>query len=289
MTPPPSCNLRAAYLAPRALHYAANLFTLVRGTVPPWQSDDDTDGRIAKVYQVNAAASTGALRLLGHSVDRVYGTISFNISALPATAIDKFLCNQSNHSMTQDDKGVWAHHLLLPERQFSTPPQVVKLPGYPLAYGKCNTPVDQKAQAARTTVCSKANGFQCLHAIPGWTVLIAQLSRKFNLPTFEKMLHTVHFLKNDTTGQTSYDWHSDGPDLGLTWAQEKRLVGLSVQLGASAPTAMQVWGCEPTVYGGRGACVLFSGASLHRSVPWSTAVPEDTSVYKAVFFLIQEK
>ena len=104
MTPPPPCNLRAAYLAPRALHYAANLLTLVRGTVPPWQSDDDTDGRIAKVYQVNAAASTGALRLLGHSVDRVYGTISFNISALPATAIDMFLCDQSNHSMTQDDR-----------------------------------------------------------------------------------------------------------------------------------------------------------------------------------------
>jgi len=35
--------------------------------------------------------------------------------------------------------------------------------------------------------------------------------------------------------------------------------------------------------------VLFSGASLHRSVPWSDAVPRGTSVYKVVLFLLEDK
>ena len=114
---------------------------------------------------------------------------------------------------------------------------MVQLDGYPLPYALVNKPVDQKKQVERTAVCSKANGFDCLHAIPGWTILVAHLKRKFDLPNFEKMLYTVHFLLNDTTCQTSYDWHSDGPDLALSWPDEKRLVGLAVQLGANAPTA----------------------------------------------------
>ena len=281
---PPPCDLRAAYLAPRALHVVTNLFEHVRGNLPPWS---DADGRAAKVYQVNAAASTGTLRLLGHPVDKDHGTIRFNILVLPAAAIDRFLCAPCNHSTVEHSEGVWKHHLLIPPMVPGR--RVVQLDGYPLPYALVNKPVDQKKQVERTAVCSKANGFDCLHAIPGWTILVAHLKRKFDLPNFEKMLYTVHFLLNDTTCQTSYDWHSDGPDLALSWPDEKRLVGLAVQLGANAPTAMQVWGCQPTVYGGRGACVLFSGASLHRSVPWSDAVPRGTSVYKVVLFLLEDK
>jgi hypothetical protein len=99
----------------------------------------------------------------------------------------------------------------------------------------------------------------------------------------------VHILLQDHDSQASFDWHTDGEGARIGRTREGNLASVAIQLSCSAVSGMWVHGFQPCVYEGRGACVLFHGGCLHRSLPWAPSVFQrapNCSVIKIVFFYV---
>ena len=101
-----------------------------------------------------------------------------------------------------------------------------------------------------------------------------------NVPHVLTQIFCVHFFKQTCDLQGSYAWHTDCRDLclikrpGLPLSNKAALTSVEglrsvvVQLSPTEQTAMCIWGCEPSVYEGRGAGKAFHGSAVHCGVPW---------------------
>lgn len=111
------------------------------------------------------------------------------------------------------------------------------------------------------------------------------MGAKINMSCSELVcaLRQVHFLLQDISFQANFSWHTDFYDLRLDARRTRTVV---VQLSSTAASAMQVFGCEPYLYTGAGAGVLFHGGAVHRSLPWETHhVGWKPTVWKVALFL----
>jgi hypothetical protein len=135
---------------------------------------------------------------------------------------------------------------------------------------------DPSLQAAKTyRTHTKAEVTELLKSAPGFADLahsvLAKLGYSGSAIGKEGLcgsyLDSVHFFYVDDTRQTSFDWHSDDEDLKIKRMRKKWCLRSAViQLGAESPSAMQMHSFRPFIFSGRGACAIFHGSAIHRSV-----------------------
>ena len=199
--------------------------------------------RYIHAYMVCDGLTMGTVRIHGQQPSRATGCVEFFVWPWACALLEAYLQDPGNHQ-EQDLEVKSSGHALLVRHSVSG--QVVArlfgYKGYNLTRATQHVDVEQ---AARTAKAEKRAQFAALVHLPGMRVVMAQVAARFGFRTlvqFLKSLYGVHFILQDRTNQTVYDWHSDGVDLGLMVAQEMELAAVAVQLSASMPTAMQVWG-----------------------------------------------
>ena len=145
----------------------------------------------------------------------------------------------------------------------------------------------QAGRVLRAITASADQARALLHDIPGLAALasfsLAMLGVKApQVAHVVQQIVCVHFFHITESLQGSYNWHTDCRDLccliGTGGKQlsgslaEKKAWGIRsvvVQLSPTEETAMCMWGCQPSVYSGRGAGKAFHGSALHCGIPWN--------------------
>ena len=288
----PALDLSAPYLAPTATPSKCevqNAFVGMEttGAVPPEvflrrpSLAKGTDEGPVSLVKYNSQLRLGSLSIGGVRVDPLIGCYKFSVPALPCALLEQYLRDRKNTVLPP--RG-WPS-LVLKRDGDGVPTKVIA--GYN-AYAATCADFDPKSQAARTRVASVLDLKEALLDLPGCRALLAMAAPKLKL-AYEYLIrpHQVHILVQDFDLQAGFGWHTDGEGTRISRERERNVVSLAIQLSCSAVSAMWVHGFQPCVYEGRGACVLFHGGSLHRSMPWAPHVFQKNptcSVIKIVFF-----
>jgi len=132
-------------------------------------------------------------------------------------------------------------------------------------------PFNAASQALRTRFATVKVEKEAVLKLPGMPLLLQQIADRLRWPLeLVSKPHQLHILCQDEDLQAGFDWHTDGRSIRISRRQERRLLSLAVQLSSSAASSMWVHGFRPQVYSGQGACVLFHGGCLHRTLPWAS-------------------
>ena len=114
--------------------------------------------------------------------------------------------------------------------------------------------------------------------------LLLQILRQLGVvdaaESWPKYLKGFHALVDTEDGQVKFTWHEDVKDLP---GRSRSLLTAVVHCTANQTSCMQMYGFRPFIYASAGACVVFRGYAVHRSVPWK--VRSGKCVAKVVFFL----
>ena len=230
----------------------------------------------------NVALKCGSLSLCGKVQHQETGCIAFAVPAHPCALLETYL--RDPHNTILDCKG---YPMLVLQRDNKGVP-VVCARGY-LEYGATAATHDPGSQIQRTRNVRLAQEKVALLGLPGYRALLVSLADQLGWPLVRLTKpHQMHILLQDEDLQAGFTWHTDGDGTAVSKARERNLVSLGIQLSDSAATAMWVHGFQPQVYSGRGACVLFHGGCLHRTLPWDElpAGRKGRSIIKIVLFII---
>ena len=235
----------------------------------------------------NVQLKLGALTLGGVRPDPRTGCVALTVSAHSCALLESYLRDPVNTVETTDQVPM----LVLKRDRASGEPALWIL-GYE-TYGATAAPVfSGPSQLLRTRQATRKDEREGLLQLPGCRAVLEQAAGVLDRPP-ELLMdpHRVHVLCQDEDLQAGFGWHTDGPSVGVGAAREDRLLGLAVQLSNSAASAMWVHGFEPQVYMGQGACVLFHGGCIHRTLPWAprpSGRPQ-RNVVKIVFFYVLDQ
>ena len=292
----PRISLKEGYLLPvvAAKIGDRSSFTLVGTSDPPARSTKQRGyhtWHFSHQYITTQAIINGSVRVGPWLAFPRTGTLTLSFPAFACAALDNYMRQPINHKYELMDlpaeDGTTVSHI---QHYMLVQGTDVRLRGY---YGYDSTLAkdhDSSKQSARTATAQTKEEFDALFNLPGWHDLFVSVYTAVGCTTaaeFTKLINGIHFLCQDVTNQVTFDWHSDGPDLNIGKVDERRLLSIAIQLSNTLPTAMQVAGCVPTIYGGQGAGVAFHGGCVHRSLPWEPiAHKTGTLVHKVVFFLL---
>ena len=286
----PAVDLTAPYLAPTAFPSKADgldAFESMQsaGAVPTdvfHRRSDSMNGSPLSLIEYNTQLRLGSLSIAGAHADPLTGCFDFYIPALPCSLLEHYLRDPKNTVPTTTSSHVG---LVLQRDEAGLPTRTVT--GYS-GYSITAAEFDGGSQAARTRLFTRKEDKEALLQLPGCLALLALAAAKLKWSLdFMKRPYQVHILLQDDDLQAGFGWHTDGDGTKIGKRREGNLVSLAIQLSCSAVSAMWVHGFQPCIYGGRGACVLFHGGCLHRSLPWAPQVFEknpNCNVIKIVFF-----
>lgn len=223
---------------------------------------------------VNRGLRTGSeqvvLRATGTSlpVSPEVGLFHFTCGAESAESVDEYLRSPQHRSpegfLVVDD---------------------IDYPGYEL-YSGIYDPILSGVQSMRST---KLGGRGVLEAVvpvvPGLLSLLEQVLTRLGVSdprrSWADYLKGFHALVDTEDGQVKFTWHEDVKD--VRGGVSRELLTAVVHCTANQTSCMQMLGFGPFVYASQGACVIFRGHAVHRSVPWKDR--RGRFATKAVFFL----
>ena len=222
---------------------------------------------------INRGLRTGGeLLVLGGTgkivpVSQEYGLFHFTCNAAFAAATEAYLCDDTYRS----GEG----YLVVGGKSY---------PGYEL-YGDIYQPLQSGVQAMRSTKLHQHDALRAVvTGLPGLLGLLVQILTQLGVSdpqtTWVAYLKGFHALVDTEDGQVKFTWHEDVKDLP---GRSKALLTAVVHCTANQTSCMQMWGFRPFVYASQGACVIFRGHAVHRSVPWKDR--RGKRVAKVVFFL----
>jgi hypothetical protein len=241
-------------------------------------------------YKVNDAVRNGILPLskIGKDGQPLFVLSNYGLvpTVFPVKAcrdLDMFLANPVNHVSGYDESYGTTHYVVAGD---------ARLDGY-VCYHHVNDTYISSFQRSRTAAAKNKKEIKaCFLHVDGVLDLgrhaLVALGVDAQTLTLERVLSfttNVHFLEADWTSSTSFSWHTDDYDLDQNKNKASvRMVSAIIQLGCDSKTAMQVHGCRPYIYPGRGAGVLFLGAQVHRSLMWGPDISRTLKVRKVAFF-----
>jgi GNAT superfamily N-acetyltransferase len=248
----------------------------------------------AKGIRRNVSLKLGALTIGGVEPDPTTGCVALAVTAHPCSLLEGYLRDPRN---TVPALAPAPHPVLVLKWDEKGDP-ASWIAGYDTYVDTAAPNFCAASQLLRTRHATTKEQKTAVLELPGCTAILEELASLLrdheHVPgTWSRDVimkpEKVHILCQDEDLQAGFDWHTDGPSIRVGEEREDWLVGLAVQLSDSAASAIWVHGFRPQVYLGRGACVLFHGGSVHRTLPWSALPPgrkEGRNVIKIVFFYI---